>query len=112
EFALGCNIEHSAYHLSALTTLFGPVSRVVADHATLMPNKLPPGEEGHVGPDYVTASLRFDSGVVARLTCSIVAPPDRSLTVVGDGGVLRLDNCWHFGSPVTLRSAADPGHDY
>ncbi|MES0833708.1 Gfo/Idh/MocA family protein [Nocardiopsis tropica] len=112
EFALGCNIEHSAYHLSALTTLFGPVDRVVADHATLMPDKLPPGEEGGVGPDYVTASLRFGSGVVARLTCSIVAPPDRSLTVVGDGGVLRLDNCWDFGSPITLRTATDPGHDY
>ncbi|MCG5211967.1 Gfo/Idh/MocA family protein [Streptosporangium sp. KLBMP 9127] len=112
EFAVGCNAEHSAYHLAALTTMFGPVRRVVADHGTLMPDKLPPGEDGPVGPDYVTASLTFGSGVMARLTCSIVAPADRSLTVVGDGGVLRLDNCWDFGSGLTLRAPAGRGHDY
>jgi predicted dehydrogenase len=112
EFAMGCNVEHSAYHLAALTTMFGPVRRVVADHATLMPAKLPPGEEGRIGPDYVTASLTFSSTVKARLTCSIVAPIDRSLTVVGNGGVLRLENCWDFGSPLTLRPPAARGDDY
>lgn len=112
EFAQGCNIEHSSYHLAALTTMFGPVRRVVADHATLMPDKLPAGEEGPVGADYVTASLTFGSGLVSRLTCSIVAPPDRSLTVVGDGGVLRLDDCWDLGSKVTARRAVAGSYAY
>jgi len=109
EFASGCNIEHSSYHLTAMTTMFGPVRRVVADHATLMPDKFPANEDGPVGPDYFTASLTFESGLVSRLTCSIVAPPDRSITVIGEGGVLRLDNCWDLGSGVIFRRAA-PGN--
>lgn len=112
EFENGCNVEHSSYHLTVMTTMFGPIRRVVADHATLMPDKLPAGEEGFVGPDYFTASLTFDSGLVSRLTCSIVAPVDRSLTVVGDGGVLRLDNCWDLGSRITVRQAVPGNWNY
>ncbi|WP_051951749.1 Gfo/Idh/MocA family protein [Actinacidiphila yeochonensis] len=104
EFAVGCTIEHAGYHLVPLTAMFGAVRKVVSDQATLMPDKFPPGESGPVGPDFMTASLTFEDGVVARLTCSIVAPHDRSLTVIGDAGVLRLTNCWDFGSPVTLRT--------
>ncbi|MGP4112724.1 Gfo/Idh/MocA family protein [Streptomyces sp. 4N509B] len=106
EFAAGCNVEHSSYHLATLTTLFGPVRRVVADRATLVRDKFPPGEEGPLGPDFVTATLTFDGGPLARLTCSTIAPVDRSLTVVGDGGVLRMADCWDHGTPVTLREAA------
>ncbi|WP_266078096.1 Gfo/Idh/MocA family protein [Streptomyces sp. NEAU-W12] len=112
EFGAGCTVEHAAYHLAPLTAMLGPVRQVVADHATLMPDKFPPGETGVVGPDFVTASLSFEGGTLTRLTCSVVAPPDRSLTVVGDGGVLRLDNCWDFGSPVTVRTIAGRRSDY
>lgn len=106
EFATGSTMEHAAYHLQPLTTMFGPVRRVVSDVATLMEDKLPAGESGPIAADFSLASLTFASGVVARLTCGIVAPEDHSLVVVGDGGVMRLDDCWDYGSAITVRVLA------
>jgi hypothetical protein len=47
--------------------------------------------------------MTFASGVVARLTCSIVAPHDHSMTIVADEGILYTRDCWHFDSPVYVR---------
>jgi predicted dehydrogenase len=54
-------------------------------------------------PDLSVACIKFASGVVARLTCSIVAPHDHSLKVVGDEGILYTDDCWYYRSPVHIR---------
>jgi hypothetical protein len=48
------------------------------------------------------ATIQFSSGVVARLTCGIFAPPDRRMRVFGDAGVLTTADTWSFGSPVLL----------
>jgi hypothetical protein len=55
------------------------------------------------GPDFGVACLRFDGGVVARLTCSTLAPRDRSLRVFGDDGVIRTRDCSDDRSPVHIR---------
>jgi hypothetical protein len=54
-------------------------------------------------PDFSVACITFASGVVARLTCSIVAPHDHSLRIVGDEGCLSTKDSWFYRSPVCLR---------
>ncbi|MHA7872881.1 MAG: Gfo/Idh/MocA family protein, partial [Hyphococcus sp.] len=100
EFKTGCTLEHAGYYLTWLMAVFGPVRRVVAAAANTVPGKLPGGAE--TAPDYSTAVLFFHTGVVARLTCSIVAPHDHSLRIIGDDGVLLLDECWNNVAPVRV----------
>ena len=49
------------------------------------------------------ACIRFESGVVARLTCSIMAPRDHSIRVIGDNGILSIRDSWFYSEPVYLR---------
>jgi hypothetical protein len=46
------------------------------------------------------ATLFFESGPMARLTCSIVASHDHRLRVFGDTGVLQVREVWDNASPV------------
>ena len=43
------------------------------------------------------------SGMVARLTCSIVAPHDHRIRVVGEDGVLEMDRAWDNAAPLKYR---------
>ena len=101
EFEVGCTVEHAGYYLSWLIAIFGSVVKVAAASANLLPNKLDGGAP--TAPDYSCATLFFESGLVARLTCSIVAPHNHRLRVIGDNGVLEVDECWSNGAPVRLR---------
>ncbi len=96
EMQVGCTIEHAGYYLTWLIAIFGSVQRVVAASSHLLPDLLPENS----APDMSVAVLFFENGVVARLTCSIVAPHDHSLQVVGDQGVLRVKRAWDNGAPV------------
>ena len=100
EFEVGCTLEHAGYYLTWLMAMFGPVKRVVAASADLIPNKLENG--GKTAPDFSTATLFFDT-VVVRLTCSIIAPHDHALRIIGEDGVLELDECWNNTAPVRIR---------
>ena len=101
EFEVGCTLEHAGYYLSWLIAMFGSVERVVAASADLLPGKLEGGLP--TAPDFSCATLFFESGVVARLTCSIVAPHDHRIRVVGDRGVIEVDECWKNAAPVRVR---------
>lgn len=96
EFITGCTLEHAGYYLSWLIAIFGPVRRVVATSAALIPDK--PVETDT--PDYSVASLFFENGVVARLTCSIVAPHDHQIRIIGDKGVLAVKQAWDNAAAV------------
>jgi predicted dehydrogenase len=109
EFTVGCTIEHASYPLTWLVALFGPVSSVAAFSTTIVPVKHPDLPSEQCGPDFSVAAIQFASGLVARLTCSIVAPHDHSLRLVGDQGVLIVDECWHFGAPLTIRRFSELG---
>jgi predicted dehydrogenase len=101
EFLVGCTLEHAGYYLTWLMAMFGSVEKVVAASATLVENKI----DGlpHSAPDFSCATLFFKSGVVARLTCSILAPHDHSLRIIGDTGVLEVDRSWDNDAAVRLR---------
>jgi predicted dehydrogenase len=92
EFEVGCTLEHAGYYLTWLAAFFGPVESVTAFSSCLIPDKLPepaPKERGST-PDFSVACLKFTSGVVARLTCGIVAPHDHRPGISYHEGLLVL----------------------
>jgi predicted dehydrogenase len=100
EFTVGCALEHAGYYLTWLMAMFGTVEKVVAASATLVPEKL---DGQQTAPDYASATLFFRAGVVARLTCSIVAPHNHAIQIIGDKGVLEVDESWNNEATVRLR---------
>jgi len=102
EFHVGVTLEHVGYSLGALMALFGPVTRVVSQAALIYPGKpVTPGRSE--GQDFALAGLEFETGLIARLTCSNISPRDHSIEVIGEDGVLRAEDCWRYGTPVTSR---------
>lgn len=103
EFEVGCTLEHAGYYLTWLSAFFGPAESVTRFGATTIPDKGTDEPLSIVSPDFTVACIRFRSGVAARLTCSIVAPHDHRLRVVGDEGVLSVEDCWDYRSRATVR---------
>ncbi len=104
EFEVGCTLEHAAYYLSWFAGFFGPAKTITAFSACLWPDKrVVPEEPLYVTtPDFSVACIAFESGVVIRLTNSIVAPHNHRVQIIGDKGVLTVDDCWNYSSPVYL----------
>lgn len=101
EFEVGCTLEHAGYYLTWLVMMFGSVRRVAAASACLIPDK--GGEPTPTTPDFSVGVLYFENGVVARLTCSIVAAHDHRFRVIGDRGVMEVNDCWDNESPVVIK---------
>lgn len=103
EFETGCTLEHAGYVVSLLTAFFGPVKTVTAFSSARIPNKTPEIPTAVNAPDFSLACLKFVSGMVARLTCSIVAPADHSIRIFGSDGILGTDDIWKPRSPVYVK---------
>jgi predicted dehydrogenase len=103
-FEVGPTLEHAEYYLSWFAAFFGPAKTVTAYSACLCPHRqVVPGEPLDVTtPDFSVACITFESGVVARLTCSLLAPHNHGMQIVGDTGVLTVDECWNVSAPVYL----------
>ncbi|MBR8832363.1 MAG: Inositol 2-dehydrogenase/D-chiro-inositol 3-dehydrogenase [Chroococcopsis gigantea SAG 12.99] len=104
EFEVGCTLEHAGYYVTWLTAFFGPAQTVTAFSSCLIPDKvkdesLSPADT----PDFSVACIKFASGVVARLTCSIVGPHDHSLRIIGEDGILGIKDCWYYGDPIYIQ---------
>ena len=108
EFEVGCTFEHAGYFLSWLCTFFGSAHSVNSYAGCLIPDK---GicVDG-MAPDFTSGIIEFETGVVARVTCGLVAPLDKSMTIVGDEGILFVRNLrddlgevWHI--PRDLRGS-------
>ncbi|MFL0810267.1 MAG: Gfo/Idh/MocA family oxidoreductase [Agarilytica sp.] len=105
EFEVGCTLEHAGYYLAWLIEMFGPVKSVTAFSDCVIPEKVEP-EPPLSPPDAADISfgiLKFESGVVVRLSTTIVAPHDHSIRIFGDNGVLYLDECWDNDDKVYFR---------
>ncbi|UWQ21555.1 Gfo/Idh/MocA family protein [Jannaschia sp. W003] len=107
EFRTGCTLEHAGYSLTWLVGLFGPVRHMVTGVGLLIPDKGPDTPEPYATPDFSCAVLRFDDGVMARLTNSIVAPHDHRFRVFCDDGVLEVDETWDFSAQIRSVPVAD-----
>jgi predicted dehydrogenase len=103
EFEVGCTLEHAGYYVNWLTAFFGPAETVTAFSSCLIPDKETDVPLDVNAPDFSVACIKFASGVVARLTCSIVAPHDHALKIIGDEGILGIDDCWYYGAPVYIK---------
>ena len=103
EFEIGCTLEHAGYCLTWLAAWFGPAVSVTSFASIQVPDKLPDEKLDMESPDFSVACVQFACGVVARLTCTIIAPPDHKITVVGDKGILYTRDSWDYRSPVSSR---------
>ena len=105
EFETGCTLEHAGYVLTLLTAFFGPVESVSAFSSVRIADKLPGEQLSENAPDFSVACLKFVSGHVARVTCSIVAPPDHSIRIFGSNGMLYTHDIWEPRASVYIKRA-------
>ncbi len=101
EFKVGCTLEHAGYYLTWLMMIFGSVKKVIAASAELVKNKVPNLENS--APDFSTAILFFESGVIARITCGIIAPHNHGLRIIGENGVIEVNESWNNVAKVKIR---------
>ncbi len=102
EITEGCTFEHLGYHLVWICALLGPAVSVAAFSTELLEDKAH-GLPAKVGtPDYSVANLRFESGAAARITCSVVAPRDHRMRVIGREGQISVDGYRRYRSPVRV----------
>ncbi len=102
ELEVGCTIEHAGYSVTWLAAFFGPAVSVTAFSSCLVIDKETDVPLDVNAPDFSVACIRYASGQVARLSCSIIAPVDHSIRVFGDRGRISTDDCWKPRSPVWL----------
>jgi predicted dehydrogenase len=102
EFEVGCTYEHAGYVLTWLAAFFGPALRINSYSACLIQDKGIAVDA--MAPDFTVGCIEYDSGIVARVTFGMVAPKDRSLTIIGDKGVLVVRNLRSDISPVYMRA--------
>lgn len=100
EFEVGCTLEHAGYYLTWLISIFGSIRTVVSASSRQVSDLLPVDEPA---PDFSVATLFFESGVVARLTCTIIGPHNHALRIIGDRGVIELDEAWNNSAKVLFR---------
>lgn len=104
EYEMGCTWEHVGYHLTWMCAIFGPVRSVTAFSKITVPDKTVDPNAGSSTPDFSVACLDFASGVVGRITCSIAAPTDHRMRVIGNRGVVMTDTYRDYLAPVYLES--------
>ncbi len=107
EFEVGCTFEHAGYLLTWLGAFFGPARKVTSFASTQLPDKGIAVEK--MAPDFTVGCIEYDDAIVARVTCGLVAPKDKSLTIVGDSGVLHVRDVRNDAGPVFLRRPHAPG---
>jgi len=101
EFEVGCTYEHAGYVLTWLSAMFGPALSVTSFASCQIPDK-GIAVDG-MAPDFTVGCIEYADGVVARVTCGLVAPKEKSITVIGDEGVLFVGNVRNDAGPVIVR---------
>jgi predicted dehydrogenase len=102
EYEMGCTWEHVGYHLTWMCAIFGPVRSVTAFSKRTLPDKTDRKLHPEDTPDFSVACLDFESGVVGRITCSISAPYDHRMRIIGNRGMVHADTYRHYECPVYL----------
>ena len=108
EFEVGCTYEHAGYFLTWLSAFFGPARKVTAFSSCQIPDKGIPVEQ--MAPDFSVGCIDYDDGVVAKVTTGLVAPRDKSLTIIGDDGVLFVRYLRNDREPVFIRKDTPEGN--
>lgn len=101
EFEVGCTYEHAGYILTWFAAFFGPALKVSAFASCLIPEKGIAVDR--MTPDFTVGCIEYADAMVARVTCSLVAPRDKSLTIIGEDGVLLVEDVRNDMCPVYVR---------
>ena len=101
EFEVGCTYEHAGYVLTWLAAFFGPAKTVTSFASCQLPDKGIPVDV--IVPDFSVGCIEYAEGVVVRVTCGLVAPRDKSFTIVGDAGVVWTNNVRDDAGPVFVK---------
>lgn len=107
EFEVGCTYEHAGYLLTWLYRFFGPVREITSFASCQIPDKGIPVEK--MAPDFTVGCLKYDDNIVARLTCGLVAPRDKSLTIIGDDGIIYTPSVRSDVGPIYYQKIPSPG---
>lgn len=102
EYEAGCTWEHVGYHLAWMLAIFGPVRGVTAFSKVTVPDKTDRPLDPPDTPDFSVACLDFEGGATGRVTCSIAAPYDHRMRIVGNRGMVHADTYRHYECPVYL----------
>jgi predicted dehydrogenase len=104
ELTVGVTAEHACYYMAWLAAFFGPAKSITSFSSCLWPDR-PVSESETLNittPDCSVACITMESGVVIRLTCGLVAPYTHVMKIVGDKGVLSVNECWNYNAPVYI----------
>jgi predicted dehydrogenase len=98
EFESGATLEHAAYTLCLLRKWFGEGElKSVFQHECITDKVIPLHK--HTA-DFSCAMVEYPKGIVARITCSIVAPKNHEIVIIGEKGIITVDDIWFFDTPV------------
>ena len=106
EFESGATLEHAAYTLCLLRKWFGPGSLQASHSQVSIPNKIIPLHKKTA--DLSFALIEYPNNIVARVTCSIVAPRNHEIKIYGDKGVLTIEDIWFFDTPIYWQKYITP----
>lgn len=102
EYQEGCTYEHVGYHLAWICALLGPARSVTAFSKLTVTDKTDTPLDPADTPDFSVGMIDFECSAAARVTCSIVAPTDHRLRVIGREGEISVESYRMFQSPVML----------
>ncbi|GAB2738609.1 Gfo/Idh/MocA family protein [Sinomonas soli] len=102
EILEGCTYEHLGYHLVWICGLLGPAVSVTAFSSELIENKAEALPRLVGTPDFSVANIQFANGAAARITCSVVAPRDHRMRIIGREGEICVDGYRQYRAPVFL----------
>ena len=89
--------------------MFGPVATVTAFSKCTIPDKTDHPLDPPDTPDFSVACLNFDPASPPRVTCSIGAPFDHRMRIIGNKGMLTADTYRHYRCPVYLEQFSKLG---
>jgi len=101
EFEVGCTYIHAGYVLTWLAAFFGLAKAVTSFSSCQIPDKGIPVDE--MAPDFSVGCIEYGDRIVARLTCGLVAPRDKSLTIIGDDGIIYTGTVRNDVGPVYVQ---------
>jgi len=107
EFEVGCTYEHAGYMLTWLAAFFGPAKAVTSFSSCQIPDKGRPVDK--MAPDFTVGCIEYADGVVARVTCGLVAARDKSISIFGDDGVISTSNVRNDTGAVYVREIPSVG---
>ena len=101
EFEIGSTNEHAGYTICLLQKWFGKAKvKGIVNHQCVRDKIIPLHKKT---ADFSCAVLEYDDNIIARVTCSIVAPKDRKIRIFGELGVLTVKDTWMYESPITIQ---------